>query len=234
MQAAAQTKQIAQRQHMQAFIDRFRYKARKARQAQSRIKMLARMEPIIAVDRGAAPSTFDFPAGRAGAALISRSTTSRPAMMGKPVCATSICASTWTTASRCSAPTATANRRWSSCSPAACSRWPASSGASPKLRVGYFAQHQTEELDLGTTPLQHSWQQLAPLAIEEKLRAHLGRFGFSGEKALTQVGALSGGEKARLLFALMTRSRRISAAGRADQPSRHRFARGAGPGDQRV
>jgi ATP-binding cassette subfamily F protein 3 len=76
---------------------------------------------------------------------------------------------------------------------------------SPKLRIGYFAQHQAEELNLAATPLRHM-QELEPLATDEKLRAHLGRFGFSGQKALTQVGALSGGEKARLLFALMSRT----------------------------
>jgi ATP-binding cassette subfamily F protein 3 len=76
---------------------------------------------------------------------------------------------------------------------------------SPKLRIGYFAQHQAEELDLGAPPLEHM-ARLEPLSTPEKLRAHLGRFGFGGEKALTKVGALSGGEKARLLFALMSRA----------------------------
>jgi ATP-binding cassette subfamily F protein 3 len=75
---------------------------------------------------------------------------------------------------------------------------------SGKLRVGYFAQHQTDELDVEATPLQ-IMDRLAPMATPEKRRAHLGRFGFAQDKALTKVGALSGGEKARLLFALMSR-----------------------------
>src|SRR5262249_6168344 len=71
-------------------------------------------------------------------------------------------------------------------------------------RVGYFAQHQTDELDVDATPLQ-IMERLAPMTTEERRRAHLGRFGFQQDKALTKVSALSGGEKARLLFALMSR-----------------------------
>ena len=73
---------------------------------------------------------------------------------------------------------------------------------SSKLRVGYFAQHQADALDLDATPL---LGRMAPLLNEQKLRAHLGRFGFAQDKALTKAGSLSGGEKARLLFALMSR-----------------------------
>ena len=75
---------------------------------------------------------------------------------------------------------------------------------SGKLRVGYFAQHQTDELDVNATPLQ-IMERLAPQTIEQKRRAHLGRFGFQQDKALTKVSSLSGGEKARLLLALMSR-----------------------------
>ena len=77
---------------------------------------------------------------------------------------------------------------------------------SPKLRIGYFAQHQAEELNLGTTPLQHL-QELEPTGQPMKSCVLISAASASsGEKALTRVGALSGGEKARLLFALMTRS----------------------------
>src|SRR5262249_16536490 len=71
-------------------------------------------------------------------------------------------------------------------------------------RGGYFAQHPTDELGVTATPLQIT-ARLAAMANEEKRRAHLGRFGFQQDKALTRVSALSGGEKARLLFALMSR-----------------------------
>src|SRR5690606_25412721 len=75
---------------------------------------------------------------------------------------------------------------------------------SPKLKIGYFAQDQAEELDLGATPLAHM-ARLMPLETETKLRSQLGRFGFGADRAEVAVGKLSGGEKARLLFALMSR-----------------------------
>ena len=74
---------------------------------------------------------------------------------------------------------------------------------SGKLRVGYFAQHQADELDVGATPL-IALGRLRRRANEQELRSHLGRFGFSQERADTTIEKLSGGEKARLLFALMT------------------------------
>ena len=74
---------------------------------------------------------------------------------------------------------------------------------SSKLKVGYFAQHQQDELDLAATPLQ-LMQRLKPQGNDEPRRAHLARFGIGVGKADTRVAQLSGGEKARLLFALMT------------------------------
>jgi ATP-binding cassette subfamily F protein 3 len=76
--------------------------------------------------------------------------------------------------------------------------------ASGKMRVGYFTQYQVEELDRDETPLQHMTV-LMKGASQSAVRAQLGRFGFSGQKATTQVGKLSGGERARLALALITR-----------------------------
>jgi ATP-binding cassette subfamily F protein 3 len=76
--------------------------------------------------------------------------------------------------------------------------------ASGKMKVGYFTQYQVEELSGGDTPLEHMTRAMAgktPAAV----RAQLGRFGFSGDKATTLVGKLSGGERARLALALITR-----------------------------
>ena len=75
---------------------------------------------------------------------------------------------------------------------------------SSKLKVGYFAQHQAEALDLSLTAVAQAKLWMKDI-LEEKVRAHLGRFGFPQQKADTQIAKLSGGEKARLLFALMTR-----------------------------
>ena len=74
---------------------------------------------------------------------------------------------------------------------------------SRKLRVGYFAQHQAEELDLAATPILEMMRRY-PKDSEQELRNHLGRFGFSQERANVKVDHLSGGEKSRLLFALMS------------------------------
>ena len=76
--------------------------------------------------------------------------------------------------------------------------------ASSKLRVGYFAQHQIEELIADETPLQHM-QSLLPEASPGEVRGQLGRFGFSGDKVNVAVRQLSGGERARLSLALITR-----------------------------
>ena len=76
--------------------------------------------------------------------------------------------------------------------------------ASGKMRVGYFTQYQVEELDGEDTPLEHMTRQMSgktPAAV----RGQLGRFGFSGAKATQKVGKLSGGERARLALALITR-----------------------------
>ena len=73
-----------------------------------------------------------------------------------------------------------------------------------RLKVGFFAQHQAEELDLAGTPLSHMRDAL-PKATDTQVRAQLARFGLQGEKAETRIGACSGGEKARLLLALCTR-----------------------------
>jgi ATP-binding cassette subfamily F protein 3 len=76
--------------------------------------------------------------------------------------------------------------------------------ASSKLQVGYFAQHQIEELVPDETPFQHM-ERLLPGAKPGDVRAQLGRFGFSGDKANLAVRQLSGGERARLSLALITR-----------------------------
>ena len=76
----------------------------------------------------------------------------------------------------------------------------------PKLRVGYFSQDQEESLDYEATPFDHMNRALGPTAGETKVRAQLGRFGFSRDRADLKVGVLSGGEKTRLLLALATRN----------------------------
>ncbi|MEJ2016033.1 MAG: ABC-F family ATP-binding cassette domain-containing protein [Limibacillus sp.] len=203
-QAALQTKQLAQRRHIQAFIDRFRAQANKARQAQSRIKMLERMEPIASVVEESTIG-FDFP---------------KPEPLSPPILTLEDCAVGYAPGApvlkdlnlrvdmddRIALLGANGNGK-STFMRLISSRLKPLDGKiarSSKLKVGYFAQEQAEELDLKASPLDHI-QRLMPMATETKMRAQLGRFGFSGDKADTKVEKLSGGERARLLFALMSR-----------------------------
>ncbi len=202
--AAAQKKQEAQRRHMQTFIDRFRYKASKARQAQSRIKMLARMEPIVSVAEERTIE-FDFPNPEPLAPpIIALDHADAGYEPGKPVLRNLNLRLDMD--DRVALLGANGNGK-STLAKLLAGRLKPMAGTlrkSGKLRVGYFAQHQTDELDVNATPLQ-IMDRLAPMTTAEKRRAHLGRFGFQQDKALTKVSALSGGEKARLLFALMSR-----------------------------
>ena len=187
---------------MQAFVDRFRYKASKARQAQSRLKAIEKLAMLPALTQ-APDVVLRFPATKIPPPPLITLDRVR-AGYGSTWCSTGwTCGSTLTTASRCSAPTATASRPLPSCSRA---RWRRMGGelvSAPKLRVGYFAQHQIEELEPGQSAVQHLARRL-PSEREERLRTRLGGFGLSQDKADLPAARLSGGEKARLTFALMS------------------------------
>jgi ATP-binding cassette, subfamily F, member 3 len=202
-QAALQARQMAQRRHMQAFVDRFRYKASKARQAQSRLKALARMEPIASVSE-ARTVTFDFPSPDALAPpLITLDEVEVGYAPGQPVLRRLDLRLDMD--DRIAMLGANGNGK-STLVKLLAGRLAPMAGRlrkSAKLRVGYFAQHQAEELDLAATPLV-LMDRLTPLSVEQKRRAHLARFGFGPDQVVTRVADLSGGEKARLLFALMT------------------------------
>jgi ATP-binding cassette subfamily F protein 3 len=193
----------ARRKHMQAFVDRFRYKATKARQAQSRLKALEKLGPPAVVIE-AETMAFDFPSpdplppplltldgvavGYDGRAVLRRlnlrvDQDDRIALLGSNGNGKSTLVKLL--AGRLQALEGEVRR-------------------SGKLKVGYFAQHQTDELNVAWTPVRQM-QAIMPDVPEQKVRSHLGRFGFSQGKAETLIGSLSGGEKARLLFALMSR-----------------------------
>ena len=203
LQAAAKAKQDVQRKHMQAFIDRFRYKASKARQAQSRLKALARMEPIAAVieERGI---EFQFPEPEELAPpLIVMDDVAVGYAVGKPVLQKINLR--LDPDERVALLGANGNGK-STMAKLLAGRLQPMAGElrrSRKLKVGYFAQHQTDELDLDATPLL-SMERVAPKLNAEKCRAHLAQFGLDVLRANTKVGSLSGGEKARLLLALMS------------------------------
>ncbi len=203
LQAKAAVKIAAQRAHMQAFVDRFRASASKARQAQSRIKALEKMPAIDSVIEDAA-TVFNFP---------------EPAALPPPILALDGVAVGYGTApvlralgmnfemgDRIALLGANGNGK-STFAKLLAGRLEPMDGRvrrPGKLRVGYFAQHQEAELDPRETALDHIARAL-PLANPTQQRGQLARFGLDRDRALTPTGNLSGGERARLLLALATR-----------------------------
>ena len=203
LQEKARAKLAARRRHMQAFVDRFRYKATKARQAQSRLKALARLRdlpPPPAEDEVA----FRFPEPEPLAPpLIALDGVAVGYGDGKPVLADLDLRIDMD--DRIALLGANGNGK-STLAKLLSDRLAPMAGRrrrSGKLRVGYFAQHQMDELVPGDSAYAHMARLMAN-AGEAKVRARLGQFGFAQAKADTAVASLSGGEKARLLFALMS------------------------------
>src|SRR5437763_4181531 len=201
-QAALAQRQQRERERMQRFIDRFRYQASKARQAQSRIKALARLEPVALVAE-AAPVTLRLPQpAELSPPLISLDGVSTGYMPGKPVL--SRLDLRLDPDDRIALLGANGNGK-TTLARLLAGRLQAFSGQmtrAPRLSCGFFAQHQTEEM----RPAESAYEHLAALmpdALPETVRARLGGFGFSQEKAFVPVGELSGGERARLNLALV-------------------------------
>ncbi len=203
-QAACNAKLLAQRRHMQAFVDRFRYKASKARQAQSRLKALERMEPIASVAEERTVE-FQFPEPEQLAPPVLRLEAAAVGYGEGPPVLRSLDLRL-DMDDRVALLGANGNGK-STLAKLLAGRLEPQSGRvirSGKLKVGYFAQDQAEELDLAASPLEHM-RRLLPQETDTRLRALLGRFGFGVAHAEVAAGTLSGGEKARLLFALMSR-----------------------------
>jgi ATP-binding cassette, subfamily F, member 3 len=202
-QARTAERIAAERAHIQSFIDRFRYKASKARQAQARIKALARLPQIETIIEPV-PTRFVFPEPARIAPPILALDRAAVGYDGVPVLrnvSVSI-----DTDDRIALLGANGNGK-STLAKLLAGRLDAMGGElrrGPKLRVGYFAQHQEDELVRGETPLGHMARAL-PRATATQVRAQLARFGLDADRAQTAVSDLSGGEKARLLLALATR-----------------------------
>ncbi len=196
-------RQDAQKRQIMKFVERFRYKATKAKQAQSRLKMLQRMEPI-PEHREEGTVAFTFPAPKP--ALASPLYTTEDVSVGYDGMAVIKNLSVrFDDDDRIALIGANGNGKSTLIKLLAGRLQPMAGkvGKSGKLRVGYFAQHQADELDLAATPL-IAMTRKRPRDTVTQVRAQLGRFGFGKEKAETKIGDLSGGEKARLLFALMS------------------------------
>ena len=203
-QAKNRSKQLAEQRRIQAFVDRFRAKATKARQAQSRLKMLEKMEPIATVIEDKTISfTFPDPSPLSPPLLalndVAVGYDDQPILKGLDL--------RIDMDDRIALLGANGNGK-STMMKLLAGRLKALDGKvvkSGKLEVGYFAQHQAEELPESETAYAYM-QALMEDVIEAKVRAHLGRFGFEQHKADTPIKNLSGGEKARLLFANMSRT----------------------------
>ncbi len=195
-------KQTKRRAEIQSFVDRFRAKATKAKQAQSRLKMLEKMQPIEEHQEEGSIS-FMFPEPEQLSPPLYNMDRVALGYNGKPVL--SNLSLRLDTDDRIALLGANGNGKSTLIKLLAgkLEQMGGEVSKSGKLRVGYFAQHQSEELDMSITPIQQL-QRLRPQDSEQALRRHLGRFGFGQQKALTKISSLSGGEKARLLFALMT------------------------------
>jgi ATP-binding cassette, subfamily F, member 3 len=203
LQGKALKKQEEKRAHLQSFVDRFRASATKATQAQSRLKMLAKMEPVTAiVDENVMP--FRWPAPRK--------------ILSPPIIAlerVSVGYGERTVLSKLDLTLSNDDRIGllgsngngkSTFAKLLGGRLAPMSGRmtrAPKLEVGFFAQHQVDDLDTSGTPYSHVAERMRG-EPEAKIRGRAALIGFSGARADTKILALSGGEKARLLMGLAT------------------------------
>jgi len=197
-------KQEAQRKHLQAFVDRFRAKATKARQAQSRLKLLARLEPVPAlVTQDVRPIVIPPPARRLSPPIVAIDGVAVGYAPGDPVLRRLTLRID--NDDRIALIGANGNGK-STLVKLIAGRLDPMQGSvtrADKLSVAYFAQHQLDELDASDSAYQHLRRHL-PDAPEAKVRARLGSIGFPEEMADQPVATLSGGEKARLLLGLAT------------------------------
>src|ERR1700736_1766987 len=197
-------RQEAERKRLQAFVDRFKAKASKARQAQSRVKMLERMKPVAAlVTQDVQEISFQHPDKMLSPPIIALDNVSVGYDPKSPVL--NRVTLRIDNDDRIALLGANGNGK-STLVKLIANRLPPFSGAitrAEKLSIAYFAQHQLDELNEEASTYDHI-RKLMPDAPESKVRGRAGAIGFSGKAADTRVGSLSGGEKARLLLGLAT------------------------------
>lgn len=204
LQAKMKEKQDARRKHMQSFVDRFRAKASKARQAQSRLKALQKMGEIaVAFDERVMPFSFPDPQREAASPIINMEGVSVGYEPGHPVL--SKLGLRIDADDRIALLGANGNGK-STFAKLLSGRLQQESGTvtrADKLKVAMFAQHQLDDLMPEATPVEHL-RKLMPDAPEAKVRGRVAQMGLGTEKMNTRARELSGGERARLLLGLAT------------------------------
>ena len=204
LQMSMKKKQEDARRHMESFVERFKAKASKARQAQSRMKALAKMEPIADIlNERVMPFRFPAPDKPLASPIIRLEHASVGYEPDKPILKNLDLRIDQD--DRIALLGANGNGK-STFAKLLCDRLQVTGGNkydSKKLRIAYFAQHQLDELGKAETPYEH-FRELTPTATQAQTRAIAGSYGFGADKADTPVEKLSGGEKARLLFAIAT------------------------------
>jgi len=204
LQQKAKKKQDEQRAHLQAFVDRFRYTASKARQAQSRVKMLEKLQPIAAMaDDTMLPFSFPDPAKPAAPPIIQLEDVSVGYTLGHPVLKK--IDARIDDDDRIGLLGSNGNGK-STLAKLLAGRMEPMGGRLRRLHrleVAFFAQHQLDELNPEQSAYDHV-RELMPDAFEAKVRARTGAMGFTRQKMETPAKDLSGGEKARLLLGLAT------------------------------
>jgi ATP-binding cassette, subfamily F, member 3 len=203
LQGKAAKKQEEKRAHLQSFVDRFRASAAKATQAQSRLKMLARMEPVTAiVDENVLPFRWPAPRKPLSPPIIAMERVSvgygERVVLSKLDLTLSNDDRIGLLGSNGNGKSTFAKLLGGRLAPMAGRITRAS-----KLEVGFFAQHQVDELELNGTPYSHVAEKMRGHP-ESKIRGRAALIGFSGARAETRIADLSGGEKARLLMGLAT------------------------------
>ncbi|RCW27680.1 ATP-binding cassette subfamily F protein 3 [Ciceribacter lividus] len=202
LQMKAKAKSDAARKHLQSYIDRFRYKASKARQAQSRIKALERMGTVAAViEDHVQPISFPEPEKQPASPIVAISGGAVGYEPGKPILKN---INLRIDADDRIALLGSNGNGKSTFAKLIAGRLNLQAGEmklAPNLSVGFFAQHQLDDLVPNETPVDHV-RRLMPQAGEAQVRARVAQMGLATEKMATAAKDLSGGEKARLLMGL--------------------------------
>ncbi len=203
LNAAMAKKQDIQRKHLQSFVDRFRAKASKARQAQSRVKMLEKMKPIASVMEEYTVN-FTFPSPEPlSSPIISMEGCSAGYAKDKPVLNHLDLRIDMEDRIALLGQNGNGKSTFAKLIAGKLERMGGDMNKSNKLKIGFFAQHQLDEMRADETAYQHLAAKLGN-AGESQIRARLGQFGFNKDKSDVPVEQLSGGEKSRLTFCLLS------------------------------